>query len=525
LTAARRLDLAAWAAVVFLCALAAWRRWAFLDESPYPLGIDGYFYAGQLRSILEHGHLAWPASPLAFWAMAPLAAVTDPIVGAKLGAAIFGAAAGLPAYALGRRLSGDRGAGVLAAALLTASAGSFYLSIEFVKQGVGLTIALAYLVALARALERPTRGRLAVAIAALIATALTHKFAAGLAALVSAPAIVVELRARGALTWARLRVIIGAAIAVAVIAVIAGALFPERFLSTRDLALFSDLFTNEARWAAPALALPHHDLAIGHEAALAGGVALALIATVAILWQGAGRPAEQAHAVAVLRTTVPILQRGAGRPAEQALALAFAGTGLVIALPWLDVTDPQGLPFRLRLAAFVPMAIVAAAVVGALAPRWPWARTRAWLAAPLIGAWLLIQPARHDEGVVRAHPAMVAAVRALDGVVPSGDAVVVSERHIAFMAAWYARIPVALDPSTVAPAHRWRLMPLAFIGNGSPLDKALTAARAQPGLIPPRGLHPRHPNGLVVVPEATWTWVLAQLAPKARAYYAAWHTI
>ena len=137
--------------------------------------------------------------------------------------------------------------------------------------------------------------------------------------------------------------------------------------------------------------------------------------------------------------------------------------------------------------------------------------------ALIAAAILMIQPARREEGVVRAHPAMVAAVRALDGVVPTGDTVVVSERHIAFMAAWFARVPVALDPSTVEPAHRWRLMPLAFVGNGSPLDRALMAARAQPTLVPPRGLHPRHPDGLVLVPEATWEWVLAQLAPKPRA--------
>ncbi len=500
---ARGLDRGAWLLVLAACALAAWRRWLFLAESPYPLGIDGYFYAGQLRAILEHGHLAWPASPLAFWAMAPLALVTDPIIGAKLGAAIGGAAAGLPAYALGKRLGGERGAGLIAAAIVTTSAGSFYLSIEFVKQGVGLTIALAYLVALVRALEHPTRARLAVAIGALVATALTHKFAAGLALAVSVPAIAVELRARGQLDrrrLIRLALIAGGGLA---FAAVVGVLFPERFLGPRDLDLIAALFADEARWSAPALALPRHDLVMGYEAAIAGGLALIAIAVaLAPAW----------------------LARPAVRPAERGLALGFAGLALLIACPWLDVGDPQGLAFRLRLAAFVPLAIAAVAVVGTIAVQVP-ARLRLAGLAVVAAAIVGVQPARREEGVVRAHPAMVAAVRALDGVVPRGDAVVVSERHIAFMAAWYARVPVALDPTTIAPAHRWRLMPLAFIGNGSPLDRALLAARAQPGLVPPRGLHPRHPDGLVLVPEATWEWVLAQLKPKARAYYAAWHTI
>ncbi|MCE9575074.1 MAG: glycosyltransferase family 39 protein [Deltaproteobacteria bacterium] len=504
---ARWLDRGAWMIVIAGCALAAWRRWVFLAESPYPLGIDGFFYAGQLRSILEHGHLAWPASPLAFWAMAPLAALTDPIVGAKLGAAIGGAAAGLPAYALGKRLGGDRGAGLIAAAIVTTSAGSFYLSIEFVKQGVGLTVGLAYLVALVRALERPTRARLAIAIAALVATALTHKFAAGLAIAVSIPALAVELRARGQLDRARLIVIAIIAGGVAALAIAVGALFPERFLALRDLDLLAQLFGREARWDAPALALPHHSLAMGYEAAIAGGLALAAVALALTRYLEAFR--------------VPL---AAARPAERALALGFAGLALVIALPWLDVGDPQGLAFRLRLAAFVPLALVAAALGGDLATLAPQAWRLPGLAT-LAAAILLVQPARREEGVVRAHPAMVAAVRALDGIVPTGDTVIVSERHIAFMAAWFARVPTALDPSTVPAAHRWRLMPLAFVGNGSPLDRALLAARAQPTLVPPRGLHPRHPDGLVLVPEATWEWVLAQLPPKARAYYRAWHTI
>ena len=68
---------------------------------PYPVGVDGYFYPIQLRSLLEHGHLQYPPSPLTFWLMAPFAAVTDPITGAKLGAALLGALVALPAYAVG----------------------------------------------------------------------------------------------------------------------------------------------------------------------------------------------------------------------------------------------------------------------------------------------------------------------------------------------------------------------------------------------------------------------------------------
>ena len=113
-----------------------------LSDSPFPVGVDGYFYPVQLRSLLETGTLEYPAAPLAFWLMAPLAAVTDPITGAKLGAALFGALVALPAYGVGARLGRGRAAGLVAAALATTSAGSAFLTIEFVKNGIGLTMLL-----------------------------------------------------------------------------------------------------------------------------------------------------------------------------------------------------------------------------------------------------------------------------------------------------------------------------------------------------------------------------------------------
>ena len=39
------------------------QRWALLSASPFPLGVDGYFYPVQLRALLDHGALAYPSSP------------------------------------------------------------------------------------------------------------------------------------------------------------------------------------------------------------------------------------------------------------------------------------------------------------------------------------------------------------------------------------------------------------------------------------------------------------------------------
>ena len=44
-----------WLVVGGLAALAVWTfwdRWQFLTATPYPTGVDGYWYAVQLRSIL-----------------------------------------------------------------------------------------------------------------------------------------------------------------------------------------------------------------------------------------------------------------------------------------------------------------------------------------------------------------------------------------------------------------------------------------------------------------------------------------
>jgi hypothetical protein len=140
-------------------------------------------------------------------------------------------------------------------------------------------------------------------------------------------------------------------------------------------------------------------------------------------------------------------------------------------------------------------------------------------------AQLAMAPRRLDRGVVYAHPAMISAVWGLASAVPTGELVVVSERHLAFMATWYTRARTRLRPPAPAEARQWRLLPLAFIVDGSPLSRAIDRARAQPGLVPPRGLHPRHRNGLVLMPEATWEWVLAQLPSGARRRYQAWKAL
>ncbi|HET9623026.1 MAG TPA: glycosyltransferase family 39 protein, partial [Kofleriaceae bacterium] len=248
--------------VTALIAWSIWQRWNLLAASPFPLGVDGYFYPVELRALLATGHLAYPASPLTFYLLAPFAALSDPITGAKLGAAVYGALIAAPIYAVGARLGGGRGAGLVAAALATTSLGSLYLTVEFVKNGIGLTVALGALWLVLRATERPTTARVVAAALAVVAAYASHKMAAALVVIVGVPAALAAGATHGALRGRRLLYAIAGVIVAAIVALALGAASPERFPSTGDLALGGALTSPTAHWTAPALALPDGELAL-----------------------------------------------------------------------------------------------------------------------------------------------------------------------------------------------------------------------------------------------------------------------
>jgi hypothetical protein len=489
-------------ALVALIAWSFWQRWELLTASPFPLGVDGYFYPIQLRALLSRGELAYPASPLAFYLLAPLAWATDPITGAKLGAALWGAAIAVPAYGVGARVGGGRGPGLLAAVLATTSVGSAYLSVEFVKNGIGLTVALGALWAALAAADRPTRPRLAAAIAGALAAWGAHKMAAALVVILAIPAAIAAGRAHGRLRGRRLIYVLAGLVAAAIAVLAIGAVAPHRFLSIGDAALVRGLFSTTPRWSAPALVFPTGELSVGRDALVGLGCALAAALALALR----RRPAQPDASPAASAASWPIL------------ALAIA-----IGLPLLDVTDRQGLGFRLRIAAFVPAALAAAVLARAALARL--AQRDAALAALALELAFARHPGDRLDGEVVTHPALVTAAQALRGRVPPGATLIVPERHIAFMVAWYTGADVAIRPDGVPPDRRYRLLPLHFIGADSPLDRALIAARAEPSLIPPLGLHPSHPDGLVLVAEPTWDWIVARLPAADRARCRAWPTL
>ena len=479
-----------WLAAVALLLLATWvfvDRHRFLSGSPDPLGIDGYWYAVQLRSLLDTGHLHYPGAPLALWIMTPLAALTDPVAGVKLGAALAAAALPVAVYALARRIAGERAIALAAAGLAATSAGAFYLPTEFVKSAVGLPIAVAALAALGWALERPSRRRALLPAALLVAAGLCHKLALAFALAGWIAPIAVSLVGRARTSRVRRQWLLLALIAAALALLVAP-----------DPAVRAGLFTAEADWSIPALRDGAGGLHFRGEPALAGAFGLAALGLL-ILGRRlpALRPAVPAHSLS--------------------LAVGPALWAIATALPWLDAGDPQGLTFRLRAIAFLPLALTAAAVAAAVLARL--SRSRRMVVFMFATGLLLVRPARYEAPVVRVDPDLAAAVAAAGPALAPGAVIVAPERHIVFMATWYTGAPARLRPEPVPPARRARLIPASYMSEA--LARAIDEARSA-AVAPPVSLHRGHPDGLVLVTEPTWEWLLARLPAAERDHYRAW---
>ncbi len=492
---------ASWLLVALLIGWSGWMRWRLLSSSPFPLGVDGYFYPVQLRSILTTGRLYYPSAPLALYALAPLAAATDPIIGAKLGSALAGALLAVPMYVLGHRIGANRAAGVLAAALATTSTMSMYLSVEFVKNLLGLVLVASYLATLGWALQTPSMRRAAITLVVLFAAMATHPTAAALVLVTSMPPLIVAWR-RG--LWSpprRWLGLLGAFLAAWLVLALAT---PTLIPAAPPLRLLGSLVGQRWDFTIPVLHGPGQALRLGHEALLAAVVSLlallTLLAPVAINDQ----------------TSEP------RRSVDRALVIGPALVAVGAGLPFLDVTDPAGLGFRLRLLTFVPLALSAALLAGIALRRCSGAMG---VAAVIIIAlaWVLTRPPGPVEGIVRTDPVMQAAVRSISGLTTDDAVVIVPSRQLVFMTTWYTAIPTRLTPSAVAIERRWRLLPRAFISDS--LAAVLQTAHEAPAIERPYRLHPRHPNGLVLMSEATWQWALAQLPADEQRRYRRWPTI
>jgi hypothetical protein len=207
------------------------------------------------------------------------------------------------------------------------------------------------------------------------------------------------------------------------------------------------------------------------------------------------------------------------RPAhDRAVVIVPVAMALFAALPWIDVSDPEGLGFRLRLMAFLPLVIAAAFVAGVALRQVPLRRVpmpvRGALVAGFLVGWIASRPSTSAEGLVDVDPDMRAAILAAQGVVPDGDWIICPQRNLMFMATYETRAQVRLRPETIAPERRWRMLPSRFLHKE--VVHALELVRTQrPAGIPCRGPAPARRGRVVLMPEVTWEWLMKQISPRS----------
>jgi hypothetical protein len=488
------------AAVFGLFVWAFTTRLRFLLETPFPVGVDGYYYAIQVRSLLESGHLFYPAPPLVFLWLAPFAALTDPIVGTKIGAAAGTAAIVFPAYLLAQRLSGDRWASMVGAAIAATSAQSFYLATEFIKQGVGLTLTMSFLAALVPALAHSNRPRITFAVVLLGLTSLAHKMALVIALLVAIPAVALEVRRRNFRLRAGGLVLAGLSFIV-----LAGglALAHEHVLGREGVLLLAHTFRVDADWSFAALVRGDGmRLFFRHEVRWATLAALLVVTSEFLRW----------------KPTRPETARDGIPP----VALGLVVLSFALALPWWNIEDRQGLAMRFRLTAFLSLAPCSALILARLFDFIP-GRARALATVGATTALLFLLPSRLQEGVVFVRPERVQAVRALKGILPPDALVITTDRQLAFMTTWYTR---AAARKTVLPGSKlertYRLITRRVLESGLAGELDACRIRSLPSESRPLDLLPHMPNEMVLLTELGFQRLVANLPAESQRYWREW---
>ena len=168
---------------VLLAAVLAACLWVDLDhlfESPYPYGIDGYYYLAQVNSIEQHGRPFRDAPPLTFWAIRGLAFFFPTADAIKLASVAFLFLSALLAFCVVYSLTRSPLAAVFAFALMGKGFMRVELLVDFLKQSLGHAWVLGALFLLASWLRAPRKRHWVGILLCVAGAALTHKLALAL---------------------------------------------------------------------------------------------------------------------------------------------------------------------------------------------------------------------------------------------------------------------------------------------------------------------------------------------------------
>ncbi len=152
----------------------------FLFSTDGPQGLDGYYYALQVRSIMSHFRLETAASsPLAFYILAlPSFLIGDPVIGIKIGILCISVLISIMVYLMIRRATGFYLLANLALALVSFPFLLKWGLTEFLKSTVGLLVFVSFLYYLtASGFEKPKKKWMHISawLAFFLTAAATHK--------------------------------------------------------------------------------------------------------------------------------------------------------------------------------------------------------------------------------------------------------------------------------------------------------------------------------------------------------------
>ena len=207
---------------------------------------------------------------------------------------------------------------------------------------------------------------------------------------------------------------------------------------------------------------------------------------------------------------------------SRALLIGPAALALMLALPWLSSRDPDGLVFRLRIMAFVTLAVCApAAIAQLIATARP--RVRQLLLIAAAAALLALVPLRYAAPVTWPNPSHMAGAAAAADHTPPDAIIIVNHRQLAFMVKWAADREARTRPPGAAEARpTFRLaspgvLPPTVLRDLEGFEERLSADVPRPVR-----LVPEKPKWMILFAEPTWQALIQAASPPDRAQLEPW---
>lgn len=193
----------------------------------------------------------------------------------------------------------------------------------------------------------------------------------------------------------------------------------------------------------------------------------------------------------------------------------------MLALPWLSSRDPDGLVFRLRLMAFVPLAICAPAAIAHLIAT---ARRDLQLLLPIAAAvgLLYLVPLHYVAPIAWPNAFFLPGAAAVAEHTPPDAIIIVDRRPLAFMVKWAADREARTLPRRAAetrPTFRLAspgVLPPTVLRELEGFEQRLPAHLPRPVRLLPK------PPSMILFAEPTWQALIQAASPADRAQLESW---